>query len=438
MLGDRTEYYRARFVGVNPKFLDCISDGIKVSERYAKLLDYIQYNNPPFNQHRMEEELGIPQPSISRTLSKIRDEGDTRIRQDIDMNKLALKTLFIFYEGILLPVIPAVDWISSGWWTNNGTLLIYRIPPEYEGKLINIITEKLGEPSEVIGVKSAFLAKPSIEYYLVRMENLDPVTAIKALEKHPPIPRRMIEFPDNEITLKYKDPRALELLSYLEYDVVEARKIFTERWSLKLYNLIINRISSILRGAKVMFLDKDERVNVLIFTKIESNKSCNEHIAKIMATYPYATNIALTDRSDLIVTFTMPFKYWGSVMKWLLDLCGPGTITFKTHIAVLSGALIRQAIPWMNFNNELHYWSFDETPKLMLTRLVRRAKNPVEALRLYEWDVEKYVEKLMETMGADYITNLLPQLPFDVRQAVVDALNNLLRKGQSGGEGGGS
>ncbi|MCC6044777.1 MAG: hypothetical protein LM584_05760, partial [Desulfurococcaceae archaeon] len=153
MLADRLERLKDRFVGVNPKFVDSISDGLNVSVRYAKLLDYIQYNNPPFNQHKIEDELGIPQPSISRTLTKIRNEGDTRVRQDIDMNKLALKTLFIFYEGILLPVIPAVDWISSGWWTNNGTLLIYRVPPEYKDKLLNMITEKLGEPSEVVGVK---------------------------------------------------------------------------------------------------------------------------------------------------------------------------------------------------------------------------------------------------------------------------------------------
>ncbi len=43
------EKLKARFVGVNPKFVECISDGARISERYARLLDYVQYNNPPFN-----------------------------------------------------------------------------------------------------------------------------------------------------------------------------------------------------------------------------------------------------------------------------------------------------------------------------------------------------------------------------------------------------
>jgi DNA-binding Lrp family transcriptional regulator len=435
LLADRLERLKDRFVGINPKFVDSISDGLNVSVRYAKLLDYIQYNNPPFNQHKIEDELGIPQPSISRTLTKIRNEGDTRIRQDIDMNKLALKTLFIFYEGILLPVIPAVDWISSGWWTSNGTLLIYRVPPEYKDKLLNMITEKLGEPSEVVGVKSMFIAKPSIEHYLVKTEKLDPITAIEALEKHPPIPSKMIEFPDTEITLRYKDPKALELLSYLEYDVVEARKIYAERWGFKMYNLMINRVSRILRGARVMFLDKE---NALIFAKIESSRACSEHIAKTLAIYPYVTNIALTDEDNLIAIFTMPFNYWNNIMTWLLDLCGSRTIRFKTYIAVLSGSLIRQTIPWRNYNNDTHYWGFDDVAKLELVRLVRRAKSTTEAFKLYEWDVNEYTRRLIETMGVDYVINLIPQLPLDVRKAVIGALNSLLQGGQSGGGGGGN
>jgi DNA-binding Lrp family transcriptional regulator len=426
LAADRLEHYRSNFVGVNPKFLDCISDGLKVSERYAKLLDYIQYNNPPFNQHRIEDELGIPQPSISRTLSRLRNEGDTRIRQDINFNKVALKTIFIFYDSILLPIVPAVDWVTSGWWTSNGTLLIYRVPPEYENKLIDMISETLGEPSEVVRVKSTFMAKPSIEYYFTKIETLNPITAIEALEKHPPVPRTMIEFPDPEVTLKYKDPKALELLAYLEYDIEEARRVFSKKWGFKQYRLQISKISSILKGARVMFLDKDVNINTLIFARIGSSRPCSTYIAKTIAIYPYATNISLTDEDELIVAFFMPFGYWKDVAKWMLNLCGQGTIRFKTHIATLNGGLIRQAVPWRNLNRDTGYWGFDEVPKLELTRVVRGAKTPGEALKLYEWDVRTYVENLIKTMGVSYVTNLATQLPLDVRKTVENALNQIL------------
>jgi DNA-binding Lrp family transcriptional regulator len=431
------EKLKAKFVGVNPKFLECISDGVRISERYARLLDYVQYNNPPFNQHRIEDELGIPQPSVSRALKKLREEGETRVRQDIDLNRIALKTLFVFYEGILLPVIPAVDWVASGWWTNNGTLLIYRVPPEYEGKLVDAISEKLGEPSEVIGVKSSFLAKPSIEYYFVREEEdweLNPVKAIEMLDKHPPVPKNVIGFTESEMTLEFKDPRALELLAYLEYDIVEARNTYSKKYSLKLYNVMVNRVSRILRGARVMFLDKE---NTIIFAKIESSRACSEHIAKMLAVYPYVTNIALTDEDHLMIAFTMPFKYWGSVMKWILSLCGQGTVGFKAHVTTLNGSLIRQYIPWRNYNNDKHYWGFEEVVKLELVRVVRGAQRPLKALRLYEMDVRDYLKHLVDVMGVDYVSKIIPQLPSDVAQRVMNALNSLLQGGQSGGESGG-
>jgi DNA-binding Lrp family transcriptional regulator len=429
------EKLKAKFVGVNPKFVECISDGVRISERYAKLLDYVQYNNPPFNQHRIEDELGIPQPSVSRALKKLREEGETRVRQDIDLNRIALKTLFVFYEGILLPVIPAVDWVASGWWTNNGTLLVYRVPPEYERKLVDAISEKLGEPSEVIGVKSYFLAKPSIEYYFAREEvreedwELNPVKAIEMLDKHPPVPKNVVGFTGSDMTLEFKDPRALELLAYLEYDVVEARNIYSKKYSLKLYNVMVNRISRILRGARVMFLDKE---NVVIFAKIESSRACSEHIAKTLAVYPYAVNILLTDEDGLIIVLSMPFKYWGSVMKWILSLCGQGTVGFEAHVTTLNGSLIRQYIPWRNYNNDKHYWGFEEVVKLELVRVVRGAQRPLKALRLYEMDVRDYLKHLVDVMGVDYVSKIIPQLPSDVAQRIMNALNSLLQGGQSG------
>jgi hypothetical protein len=396
---------KARFVGVNPKFLECISDGVRISERYAKL--------------------------VSRTLKKLREEGETRVRQDIDLNRIALKTLFVFYEGILLPVVPAVDWITSGWWTNNGTLLIYRVPPEYERKLVDAISEKLGEPSEVIGVKSSFLAKPSIEYYFAREEEdweLNPLKAIEMLDKHPPVPENVIGFTESEMTLEFKDPRALELLSYLEYDVIEARNIYSKRYSLKLYNVMVNRVSRILRGARVMFLDKE---NIAIFARIESSRACSEHIAKMLAVYPYATNMFLTDEDGLIIVLSMPFKYWGSVMKWILSLCGQGTVGFEAHVTTLNGSLARQYIPWRNYNNNKHYWGFDEVVKLELVRKVRGAQRPLKALRLYEIDVKDYLKHLVDVMGADYVSKIIPQLPSDVAQRVMNALKSLLQGGQS-------
>jgi hypothetical protein len=69
---------------------------------------------------------------------------------------------------------------------------------------------------------------------------------------------------------------------------------------------------------------------------------------------------------------------------------------------------------------------------------VRRAKSTKEVFKLYEWDVKEYTRRLIETMGVDYVINLIPQLPLDVRKAVIDALNSLLQGGQSGDGGGGN
>jgi DNA-binding Lrp family transcriptional regulator len=409
-----------RFVGVDPGFLATISDGRGVPARYARLLDYLQYNNPPFNQYRLAEELGIPQPSISRVLARLRSRG-VRVRQDIDLNKLGLKTVFAFYEGRLLTAVPAVDWVASAWWVNNGTLLVYRVPPEHKGRLLDVLSEKLGEPSEVVGVRSSFLAKPSIEHYFAGAEELDPVSAVKALEKHPPVPSRVVGFPEGEAELRYREPRALELLSYLEHDVIEAKRLFARRWSLKLYNFMMRRVSGALRGARVMFLD---RGGALVFARVESSRACSEHVARILAVYPYATNLFLADDGDLIAVFMMPFGYWNNVLRWLLGLCdGPGATRFKIHVTSLSGGLVRQYIPWRNYDKSAQRWSFDDAPKLTLVRLARRGvAGSREASGLYEWSVEEYVRRLAETMGADYVASLLPQLPKDVRKIVEDAL----------------
>ncbi len=419
------------FVGVDPGFLAAVSDGRGVSARYARLLDYLQYNSPPFNQYRLAEELGIPQPSISRVLARLRSSG-TRVRQDIDSNKLGLKTVFVFYEGRLLTAVPAVDWVASAWWTNNGTLLVYRVPPEYKGGLLDVLSEKLGEPSEVVGARGSFMAKPSIEYYFAGAERLDPVSALKALERHPPLPSRVAGFPEGEAVLRHRDPRALELLSYLEHNVLEAERLFTKRWSHKLYGYMMRRVSGALRGARAMFLD---RGGVLVFARVESSRACSEHAARILAVYPYATNLFLADDGGLIAVFMMPFAYWNDVLRWLLGLCGgPGAVRFKAHVTSLNGGLVRQYIPWRNYDKSTQRWSFDDAPRLTLVRLARRgAAGTRETSGLYEWSVEEYVRRLAETMGADYVASLLPQLPQDVRKIVEDALAGM--QGQSGGDG---
>jgi hypothetical protein len=420
-----------RFVGVDPGFLAAISDGRGVPARYARLLDYLQYNNPPFNQYRLAEEFGIPQPCISRVLARLRSSG-TRVRQDIDLNKLGLKTVFVFYEGRLLTVVPAVDWVASAWWASNGTLLVYRVPPEYKGRLLDVLSERLGEPSEVVGVRGSFIAKPSIEYYIAGAEGLDPVSAVKALERHPPVPSGVAEFPEGEAELRYRDPRALELLSYLEHDVIEARRLFARMWGLRLYNHMLRRVSGALRGARVMFLD---RGGALVFARVESSRACSEHAARILAVYPYATNLFLADDGGLVAVFMMPFSYWSEVLRWLLGLCGgPGVVRFKAHVTSLNGGLVRQYIPWRNYDKGAHRWSFDDAPKLTLVRLARRgAAGTREASGLYEWGVEEYVRRLAEAMGADYVAGLLPQLPQDVRKIVEDALASL--QARSGGDG---
>ena len=419
------------FVGVDPGFLAAISDGRGLSARYARLLDYLQYNNPPFNQYRLAEELGIPQPCISRVLARLRG-GGARVMQDIDLNKLGLKTVFVFYEGRLLTAVPALDWVASAWWAGSGTLLVYRVPPEHEGRLLDVLSEKLGEPGEVVGVRGSFIAKPSIEYYIAGAEGLDPVSAVKALEKHPPVPSRVVGFPEGEAELRYRDPRALELLSYLEHDVVEARRLFARRWGLRLYNHMIRRVSGALRGARAMFLD---RGGALVFARVESSRACSEHAARILAVYPYATNLFLADDGGLIAVFMMPFVYWNSVLRWLLGLCGgPGAVRFKAHVTSLNGGLLRQYIPWRNYDKDAHRWSFDDAPRLALVRLARRgAAGAREASGLYEWSVEEYVRRLAEAMGAGYVASLLPRLPKDVRKIVEDTLAGV--QGQSGGDG---
>jgi len=415
------------FEGVNVKFLEVISDSLgRVEERYARMLDYIQYNNPPFNQHIMKRELGIPQPSISRTLTRLRKEAGVRVRADIDINKIGLKTLFVIYEGVLLPAYPAQDWLASAWWSSRGTVMIYRVPPAHEKRLLELITKSVGrEPDDVTGVKASIIAKPSIKYYMWNREQLDPITALKLAEEHPPVPKEMVDLEPTEYEISFEDPRTMELLSLLEHDIFEAKEMYSEKHGLRMYLKKLKIARKVLRGSRVMFLDKD---NMMSYIKLKAERKCIDSISKVLVVYPYVTNLFLTDDHNLIIVASTPSRYLLKFMKALQDYCGPKSAMLDTYVGTLDGLQVRQYIPWENFSKDKGQWDFDDHVPLVLSRLLRSATTLESRLGLYQWSVKEYLKRLVEAMGEDFVKEQIAKLRDPVRAEVLKLLRDVTGK----------
>ncbi len=401
-----------KFEGVNPEFVETLrAGGTLYMERYAELLDSIQYNNPPYIQVDMEKYLGIPQSSISRLLSTLRDQAKVRIRGDYIHRMLDLRVLILSFDDKWIKnTPPLVDWISSAANTFRGANIIYRVPKDSVEDTLETLKNILGEPTETLIIEDALLAKPSIKYYFCEIkEELNPITAFKYNEKHPEVPPRLISFAEREGQV-LRDSIDSELIAQFEAHAVYALQVITEQLSKakvakpkRKAELHLKHVIPALRGSRVMFLDKD---TLALYMTITTSQNCAAHMARILATYPYAANIGKARDGKLFVVLGGVLKArLPDIMSLIGDMCLVDSI--RATVVALDGMTIRQYFPYRNFDSENRRWEFKYAALITLEKMSSPRFMSPDKGYIYEWDRNAYIDRLKESMGEDYVKEIL-------------------------------
>ncbi|MEN3000120.1 MAG: hypothetical protein ABDH61_06085 [Acidilobaceae archaeon] len=390
------------FEGLSRTFIEVVSGSEeRPQSRYAELLDYVQYHNPPYVQVDMEKELGIPQPSISRFFSVMRERARARVRLDFVHRLIGLRVVAVAYESSWLRSVPALDWVSSISHTNSGTLIFYRVPEENVEDLREVLKEKAGEPSSFRVLDDVVLSKPSIKHYIAERESQNPLAALKENENHPQVdPRLLLPYQSETMNLA-RDYVDLYLLMRGEMDAVSA---LIETWSTLatlnvgrakrkvLYHL--SHIAGAMRGSKVMLYDSSPN-STLVYASVEGDRRCSKDVIKYFSTYLY-TVAHMREKEGLpIVLFSLPPKYMVRVLSFVKEMCGATKIS--SHVLPHGGTFFRQMLPIRNYDVNLKRWDFWNAP--LLEALKKDfPKYQVSDEYFVEVPSEAYLEMLWEEM----------------------------------------
>ncbi|MEM4429242.1 MAG: hypothetical protein QXJ33_05325 [Acidilobaceae archaeon] len=403
-----------KFIGISPEFIKVLASGnLKPQRRYAQVLDYVQYHNPPYMQATMEKELGVPQPSISRLFSLLSEEASIRTRLDFIHKMIGLIGVVAIYEGKWINTAPAIDWISSINHTHRGTIIIYRIPPDNLKELKLLLKYKLGKPTELLIFEDFVLAKPSIEHYFVDNNELDPITALKLNEYHPVIPDRYISLYQGEVRNVIQDVIDLNILLYGEinslymhirtWGILSSESIGRSRKKAVLH---MSHVDPAMRGSRIMFLSKSED-NILAYIRVKASRECSMNILNILSTYPYATNLLLLEDGSALIMLVMPSNYLTRIIPEIRNMCQVDSIDVYTQ--TLSGTVLRQYLPFRNYNHVKRRWDFWNASILTIMK-IRTQKPRYRAENdpfVMEWDEKKYIEELRNSMGEEYVRKIL-------------------------------
>ncbi|MDM7274534.1 MAG: hypothetical protein P3X22_000175, partial [Thermoprotei archaeon] len=210
-----------------------------------------------------------------------------------------------------------------------------------------------------------------------------------------------------------RDNIDLELIAQFEAHAAYALQVITEQLSRagipkprRKAELHLKHVISALRGSRVMFLDRN---SLSLYMTITTSQKCVTHMAKILATYPYAVNIGKAREGELFVVLGGVFKgRLGDLMSSIEELCSIDSI--RVTVATLDSIVLRQYFPYRNFDFRKRGWEFKYAALITLEKMSSpRFMSPYKGY-VYEWDTNTYIDRLKESMGEDYVREILDML----------------------------
>ncbi|MCX8196338.1 MAG: hypothetical protein N3F67_04595 [Acidilobaceae archaeon] len=363
----------SKFEGILPEFINVLSGSEgKPQSRYAELLDYVQYNNPPYFQTEMEREIGVPQPSISRFFSVLRERALVRMRLDFIHRMIGLRVVAAVYEGVWLKVAPLMDWVSSVNNTFQGTIVFYRVPEGNVGDLLELLMERPEKPHRVFVLEDHVMAKPSLLHYFAERSHQDPLTAFKDNEDHPKVEQRYLRPYLGETMNIVKDFVDLYILMRGEIDAVSA---LMETWGAlaahgiqrarrKVFHHVLH-IGAAMRGSKAMIYDSSEK-NALLYLIFTTSEECSRYINGFFSTYLYTVSIMKGKEGVNALLLSLPLKYIVEVTSRVKGMCALDEI--KVYSQLHADTVVRQILPIRNYDHLLKKWDFWNASRLELQR----------------------------------------------------------------------
>lgn len=402
---------RLRFIGVSHELIKALIGGENApQERYLSLMDYVQYNNPPYLQSEMEDELGIPQPSISRFFSVISDKAKVRFRLDFITRKIGLRTVVAVYDSRWIRDPPAIDWISSLNHAHEGTIMVYRVPEDNVEDLLALLESRVGEPSAFMPVEDFVYAKPSMRYYFGSASEMDPIIAYRYASSHPEIPKRYITPYRGPTTNVLRDIIDLSVLLYGEinsvYSHVRAWGTLSEATHQRAKKKILYHISHVidaLRGSKALIYGADE--NMLVYVFIDADTSCSS-MSETLLLYLYSIGVSFFSDGSLMALLTLPATYVPRTISTIFGDC-EGRIKVYSHSVY--NVVLKQYLPVRNFSIKRRTWLFEKAPLLEITKR-KSDKLVVDTDYAAEVEDDEYIEELKRGMGEEYVKRLLSEM----------------------------
>lgn len=401
-----------RFDGISSELIKVLMGGESAPQpRYLALMDYVQYNNPPYLQSEMESELGIPQPSISRFFAVLSEKAKVRFRLDFITRKIGLRAVAVVYNSKWPKSLPAIDWISSINHANEGTIIFYRVPEGNVEDLYDLLVGRAGEPDVFMQLDDFVYAKPSMKHYFIDVEQMDPIVAYRYAQSHPAVDVRYLLPYRGHTTNVLRDIVDLSILLYGEinsvYSHVRAWGTLSESTHQRAKKKIlyhINHVQEALRGSKALIYDNSDAMT-LTYVLVNSDSSCVATLPRTLLIYLYTIGVSFSTDNSILALMALPARYVPSTVSLIFGECGKSISVYTQSV---HNVALRQFLPVRNFSVRRRTWVFEEAPLLEMMKR-KSDRLVVDTDYAYDIDEERYLEELRSSMGEEYVNELFAE-----------------------------
>ncbi|MEM1640705.1 MAG: hypothetical protein QW206_03785 [Acidilobaceae archaeon] len=449
----RLQNYFSRLKGLKKGLAEVLENRPELSSYVSilRILDYFQYTNPPYVQKQVSEDLGEPQSKISQLVESLEKKG-VRIRLDYSHVPLGLRLLVVMFESTKARAdrLPLIDWVSTVLRSPKGLIITYRVPATNMQEAVDIIETRAELMSASTGRtritilrgEDSLLARPSLEYWLYRvfdehseLEEIDPINAFDLLDDHP---RRIdapdsldlyedIEFNLDEPHIGFRDMFDLVLLSYMEASIFHTRSRNLEDLLPKRFGkprlqveLHESHLRAVARGSKVSMNDLDpEEGNVILCCVAWGSQRELRTLSRDLKKHPYVYTLAKLEEEGLFFTMTIPVAFTNKLAIELRERYG---VDIDLSVVTVKDLLLRQGLPYRNYNQLERSWDFRNTVKTVLLNYLR---GYVEKRREVHMNIREYVEKAKSSYGEDLLLEAARDLGYESIDELIDEIEKI-------------
>ncbi len=356
-----------------------------VDYRIRQVIDYIQYNNPPYRYTKISQDLDIPLTTVSRYMEKIKNSNNLAFRADYNIKDLELKLVLIRLNKTVLAEhdvvkLPYYPWLASAVnVAEGGSIILYRVPVNIDVDTLTYETLKTLSALDDIKYTKTFtvtmLSKPSFKYYLENAP-IEPIKALKINEQHP----ILSDYVRYDYMIKNKPRYGLRIvkdridlfaLAIAEVDtlIVESKlmqyfkKVRGSRKIIRNVNIHLNHIIKLIRGSRITPMN--HRTTKMFI--IGKSKYCYKILTQYMMTYIYAYSIAINpDDKSYIFTLDLPSStpgeykvYKENIINYLNNICSAGIIE-TVSFSGIDNVVASFTIPFTNYDFIKKRWLLDK------------------------------------------------------------------------------